>query len=50
LKEEPSQLKTMHRKVLTTLKPKIREFMPGINLFEQPPSLTTNYFISTMNL
>jgi hypothetical protein len=48
-KEEPTQLKTTHQKVLTTLKPKIREFTSGINLFEQPPSFTTNYLIPTMN-
>jgi hypothetical protein len=50
LKEEPSQLKTTHRKVLATLKPKVGEFTSGINVFEQPPSFTTNYLIPTMNL
>jgi hypothetical protein len=32
-KKKPSQQKTMCRKVLTTFKPKIREFSPGISLF-----------------
>jgi hypothetical protein len=49
LKEEPSQLKTTHRKVLATFKTKIREYTPVINLFEQSPSLATDYLIPTMN-
>jgi hypothetical protein len=49
LKEEPSQLKTTHRKILATLKLKIREFTPWINLIKQPPNFTTNYLISMMN-
>jgi hypothetical protein len=49
LKKEPSKLNTTHRKILATLKPKIREFELGISFFKQPPSFTTNYLISTMN-
>jgi hypothetical protein len=49
LKKEPTQLKTMQRKILTTFKPKIVDFALGISFFVQPPSFTTNYLIPTMN-
>jgi hypothetical protein len=48
MKEKPTKLKAMHREILTTIKPEIRELAPRMS-FIQTPSLTANYLVLAMN-
>jgi hypothetical protein len=49
LKKKTTQLKAMHREVLTTVNPEVRKLAARMGFFVQTPSFTTNYLVVAVN-